>query len=262
MAQNAVCTQLPAEQTEQILSCILDMGELLLVSGAEVMRVEDTVQRLCAAYGFVRADVFTITSSIVLTVHTESGRVFTQTRRIVARDTDLERVANVNALSRKLCGEPADAQTFRGQLEEIRRGRTYSRWVHMVCYGGISAGFSLFFGGTVQDAVAALLSGLVLFGVLQFCRLLKLNSILESILASGLTALAVLLLVSAGIGQHADKITIGNIMVLIPGLAFTNSLRDLINGDTISGILGISEAIVKAVAIAIGFAAVLTQVGG
>ena len=108
----------------------------------------------------------------------------------------------------------------------------------------------------------ALMSGIVLFGVLQFCRLLKLNSILQSILASGVTALAVVLLISAGIGQHADKITIGNIMLLIPGIAFTNSLRDLINGDTISGILGLSESVVKAVAIAIGFAAVLTQVGG
>lgn len=262
MEQSAVCTQLLAAETEQILSCILDMGELLLVSGAEVMRVEDTMQRLCTAYSFVRADVFTITSSIVLTVYTENGRVFTQTRRIVVRDTDLERVANVNALSRKLCSAPVNAESFRAQLDEIRRGRTYPRWVQMACYGGISAGFSLFFGGTLQDAAAALLSGFVMFGVLQFCRLLKLNSILQSILASGLTALAVVLLVFAGIGQHADKITIGNIMLLIPGLAFTNSLRDLINGDTISGILGISEAIVKSVAIAIGFAAVLTQVGG
>lgn len=262
MAQKAVCVQVPEEEAEQILSCILDMGELLLVSGAEVMRVEDTIQRLCTAYGFVRINVFTITSSIVLTVHGQNGRVFTQTRRIVARDTDLERVAKVNALSRKLCSAPVDHEAFRKELDEICCGRTYPMWVQMACYGGISAGFSVFFGGTIYDAGAALLSGLALFGVLQFCKLLKLNSILQSILASGLTALAVVLLISIGIGQHADKITIGNIMLLIPGIAFTNSLRDLINGDTISGILGLSESVVKAVAIAIGFAAVLTQVGG
>lgn len=254
--------QMPSAEAEQILACILDVGELLLVSGAEVMRVEDTMQRLCTAYGFARINVFTITSSIVLTAHTQSGQVFTQTRRIMHRDTDLERVANLNALSRKLCAAPAGVEAFRKELAEICRGRTYPCWVQVACYGGISAGFSLFFGGTIQDAAAALLSGFALFGVLQFCKLLKLNSILQSILASGLTALVVVLLISAGIGQHADKITIGNIMLLIPGIAFTNSLRDLINGDTISGILGISEAIVKAVAIAIGFAVVLTQVGG
>ena len=58
------------------------------------------------------------------------------------------------------------------------------------------------------------------------------------------------------------KITIGNIMLLIPGIAFTTSLRDIINGDTISGLVGISEATIKAIAIAIGFALVLVQMGG
>ena len=65
-----------------------------------------------------------------------------------------------------------------------------------------------------------------------------------------------------GIGNSPEKIMIGNIMLLIPGIAFTTSLRDLINGDTISGLIGLIEAIVKAIAIAIGFAAVLVQFGG
>lgn len=90
-------------QDGALLACILDMGELLLTSGAEVMRVEDTLTRLCMVYGFAQADVFTITSSIVLTVRTPEGRALTQTRRIRARDTDLGRVERVNALSRRLC---------------------------------------------------------------------------------------------------------------------------------------------------------------
>ena len=79
---------------------------------------------------------------------------------------------------------------------------------------------------------------------------------------SAITAFAVVLLVRLGIGNTPEKITIGNIMLLIPGIAFTTSLRDIINGDTISGLVGISEAVIKAVAIAIGFAAVLAQMGG
>jgi len=88
------------------------------------------------------------------------------------------------------------------------------------------------------------------------------NGILQSLLASAFTALVVVLLVSIGIGQAPDKITIGNIMLLIPGISFTTALRDMINGDTISGLVGISEAVIKAIAIAIGFAAVLVQFGG
>ena len=88
------------------------------------------------------------------------------------------------------------------------------------------------------------------------------NSILQSLLASAFTAGVVVLLVRFRIGQAADKITIGNIMLLIPGISFTTALRDMINGDTISGLTGISEAVIKAIAIAIGFAAVLVQFGG
>ena len=85
---------------------------------------------------------------------------------------------------------------------------------------------------------------------------------MENLLVSAFTALAVVLLVRLGIGDSPAKITIGNIMLLIPGISFTTSLRDIINGDTISGLTGISEAAIKAIAIAIGFALVLVQMGG
>ena len=76
-------------QMNRRLSMIMEMGEILLTSGAEVSRVEDTISRLCRAYGFARADVFTITSSIVVTASTPEGEAYTQTRRIRERGTDL-----------------------------------------------------------------------------------------------------------------------------------------------------------------------------
>ena len=74
---------------------------------------------------------------------------------------------------------------------------------------------------------------------------------------SAATALAVVLLVKAGIGDQPDKIMIGNIMLVIPGRQLTNSLRDMINGDTISGLLNMSEALMRAVFVAMGFALVV-----
>ena len=74
-------------------------------------------------------------------------------------------------------------------------------------------------------------------------------------------ALAVLLLVRAGSGVHPDKIMIGNIMLVIPGIQLTTSLRDMINGDTISGLLNLSEAVLKAISVALGFSLVLLAGG-
>ena len=101
------------------------------------------------------------------------------------------------------------------------------------------------------------LSGMLYFGALWVSSLLKLNSILQTMLCSAFTALTVSALVRAGIGVQPDKIMIGNIMLVIPGIQLTNSLRDMINGDMISGLLNMSEALLKAVSVAMGFAIIL-----
>lgn len=250
------------EERNCCLYAILDIGELLLMHGAEVSRVEDTITRLCKAYGFVRSDVFTITSSIVVTAITPARQPITQTRRIKKRDTDLGKVAQVNALSRKICARPVTLADFRQQIEAIKNTKPASALLRLAMYMLISASLSVFFGGIWQDSLAAALSGIVLFATLQVSAVLKLNSIIQNMICSAITAVAVVLLVGAGIGVHADKIMIGNIMLVIPGIQLTTSLRDMINGDMISGLLNISEALLKAIAVAVGFTVVLLLRGG
>ncbi len=247
---------------DALLACILDMGEVLLSSGAEIVRVEDTLTRICSAYGFSKINVFSITSSIVLTVQCPDDRVITQTRRIPVRDTNLEKVAQVNALSRQICRTPVTIVELQKKIADLHTVKTYSMPVRCLCYAVISASFSVFFGGTPWDGFAAALSGLLVFGIQYFIQKLRMNGILQSLLVSAFTALVVVMMVRAGIGHTPEKITIGNIMLLIPGVAFTTSLRDIINGDTIAGLVGLSEAVIKAIAIAIGFAAVLVGIGG
>ena len=120
------------------------------------------------------------------------------------------------------------------------------------------AGTTSFHLGNIMCA----LSGILVFGIQHLIQNLRLNGILQNLLVSAFTALVVVMMVRIGIGNTPAKITIGNIMLLIPGVAFTTSLRDIINGDTIAGLVGLSEAVLKAIAIAIGFAAVLVGIGG
>lgn len=239
------------------LSSILDVGELLLMCGAEVSRVEDTIMRLCRAYGFIRSDVFTITSSIVATAILPGGKALTQTRRIYQRGRDLGGVAMLNALSRKTCAHPLELRDFQQEIDRIRHRKTASPQVNLAMYMMISASLSVFFGGTWTDGLAAAISGSVLYATVWVSSRLKMNSLVQNLMCSAITALAVMILVRAGIGQHPDKITIGNIMLVIPGIQFTTSLRDMINGDTISGLLNMSEAVLQAISVAMGFALVL-----
>jgi uncharacterized membrane protein YjjP (DUF1212 family) len=249
-------------QNADLLCSILDIGEVLLTSGAEIMRVEDTLTRICYAYGFTRSDVFTITSSIVITVHTAQGETLTQTRRVYRQNVNLDRVAKANALSRKLCADPLPLDALQQEIRQLHTSRSYPFIVEEALYAIVSAAFCLFFGGNWSDALAAFLSGALLRLVLQLLGPLKLNDILQSMLASFLTGLCVVGLDCVGLAQQSDKVMIGNIMLLIPGLLFTSSIRDMCNGDTLSGLLGICQSVLKATAVAVGFAAVMLLAGG
>jgi len=240
-----------------ILKSVLDVGELMLTSGAEVNRVEDTIQRMMRAYGCVKVDVFTITSSIVVTACTKNGDIYTQTRRIYAYETNLNKLEMCNALSRDICRELLEERELQKSVQSIREKKDYSDIALFLAYGGISLVFSVFFGGTLSDGVAACFCGFLLFVCTKLLNCLQLQRIIHTIIASMCVGVGAVLLTSMGIGKSVDLIIIGNIMLLIPGISLTTSLRDMISGDIISGLLGLSDAVIRAVAIAVGIALVL-----
>ena len=261
--ENVMEEQVTAQKAElsSCLSSALNAGELLLTHGAEVSRVEDTVQRIGRACGFERVDVFTITSYIAATAFLPDGTTMTESRRIKARVTGLGKVEEVNALSRHFCHGEISLEEFRDELRRVREEKTSPWWLDLLMYMVISFSLSIFLGGTFPDGIASALSGMVLYGMICMSAHLQMNSLIQTSICSAVTAIAVLLLVRLGIGVHPDKIMIGNIMLVIPGMQLTNSLRDMINGDTVSGVLNLSEAILKAVSVALGFAIVLLAGG-
>ncbi len=252
----------PREEFPFILSAILDVGEMMLTSGAEVNRVEDTMQRMARAYGCTRVDVFTITSSIVVTVQDSQGEIFTQTRRILNYDTDMYKIERCNSLSRMVCAKPLVRAELEAAIGEIRKEQAYPKWVNCLGYGLVAFSFTVFFGGTVWDALASCLCGVLLYLSTLLCVHIRLQRIVMTILCSAIVGFGAVAFTRLGLGASVDKICIGNVMLLIPGISFTTSLRDMISGDTISGLLGLCEALLRAMAIAVGFAVILFGFGG
>lgn len=252
------------ENPTGILAAILDVGETMLVSGAEVNRVENTIRHMGSAYGFSRVDVFTITSSIIVTAHifhTQQEEILTQTRRISEYETDMWKIEKCNTLSRSVSAQPLPLEKLREEIAEIRKGNNYPEIVIFFTYGMISFVFSIFFGGSIGDAAAAFLAGLFLWLIVKIGKKLQVQHIILTLLCSGMIGIWAVIFKNIGLAHSVDKVIIGNIMLLIPGLSLTTALRDMISGDIISGLLGLCEAILKAVAIAAGIALVLWRVG-
>ena len=240
-------------EKELILSKILEIGEGMLVSGGEVSRVEDSISRLCAAYHMKDINVYSITTNIIVTVTDEDGKVFSQTRRVQGTGTDFIKLERYNALSRELCATQKDAEYIAGKLKEIQEEKAYSKWEDMLGFVIISTTFSVFFGGGVMDAVAAGIVAVFLYFIVGMTRKLEINYIVSNVLCSFCGGGIAVLLYKMGIAQSVDKVIIGNIMILIPGIALTNAIRDMISGDIMSGTSRLCEAVLIAIAISLGF---------
>ena len=240
-------------EAEEYLYCAMSIGEQLLVSGAEVGRVEDTIRRICLAYGAERADVFSITSSIVTTIYGADFGVCTQTRRVSGMVNDLDRVDQLNQLSREICQEKPTHEAIKEKLTQIQNRPHYSFGMQLLIYALVSGSFSVFFGGDWKDMAASAIIGVLLKFIEAFVKKGSVNSLIIALICSTVGGFLANLAVYSGIGDHADLISIGNIMLLIPGIAFTNSLRDMFSGDTITGLIRFMESILLALVIALGF---------
>ncbi len=255
--------KLSREDAELALECALDIGESMLRTGAEILRVENTIMRICRTYGDGIVDVFTILSLIIVSWHPDGGRNITQSRRIYSYATDLEKLEELNALSRYICENKPSYAKIKDSVHEImcRRKKRFSK-SRLAGYVLVASAFAVFFGGNLRDGVAAGLVGIVLYlWDMLFAKGSK-NRVVYSLIISTAAGIACILSVAAGIGVNTDKIMIGSIMLLIPGINLMNSLRDMMSGDIITGILRLAEALMMAVAIAAGFGLAIMAFGG
>ncbi len=238
-------------ELSEILHIILDIGEQISAAGGEIFRVEDTIARLGAAYGAIRTDVFAITSSLEVTMLFPGDIELTRTRRLREGKTDFRRLEALNALSRRCCATRMSADELRRALVDCLSVR---RAVPMYVGSALAAGsFAVFFGGGLLDAIVGALFALLICFFQEKLPLIYPNTVLVSFCAALVTGFGVSAL-SLGIGAlYPDMIMIGDIMLLIPGIALTVAIRNILVGDTISGILKLTESTVVAVALAGGF---------
>ncbi|RBW71142.1 threonine/serine exporter family protein [Bacillus taeanensis] len=245
----------PSETYEIIEVCLL-AGKIMLESGAETYRVEDTMGRIAASYGIKGAHSYVTPTGIFFSI---DGTEPTKLIRIVNRTTDLYKVTLVNSISRKIStGKVSVSEAYR-QLKKIQLGKlTYSMFVQVSAASLASGCFLIMFEGGWNDFLPALITGGVGFtSLLYFHRLVEIKFFAE-FLASLIIGLFSFLFVMVGLGQELDKIIIGSVMPLVPGLLITNAVRDLMAGHLVSGLSKGAEAFLTAFAIGAGIAIVLS----
>lgn len=239
---------------DTIVNLAAEAGKIMLQNGGETYRVEQTIGMICQAYNIKDTQSFVSPTAIITSTTSEDGKNSTIIKRITARSIDLNKVAMINDLSRKVQSSPLPFEEFKTELHRISKYPSYSRFLKMAFAGLTTASFTILFGGGIFDFIVAFLGGMIINRVCALLARFRVNDFFINIIGGTIAGIIGLSASSLSPVFHEDVIIIGSIMLLVPGLIITNAIRDTIAGDLISGLSRGLEAIVIAGAIAIGTA--------
>lgn len=238
----------------KIVQGILDIGESMLISGAENYRIEDSLYRMCRSYGFIKYDVFVIPSNIQITVETENGDIITQVRHIENADIDFDQLDYMNNLCRYVCSHTPDEEELQKKYQEVKNRPPQHPAAKY--FAGImgGTGFAVFFGCNFKDAIVAVIVSLMIVVVGKWLEKREGNLFVYNTILSFLSEVIIVLSVRNGFADHPERIMIGIVMLLISGLSTTNGIREILQKDYISGFINIMNSILGAAGIAVGTA--------
>jgi len=243
--------------TNEIIHLAANAGKVMLENGGETYRVEETIDRICKAYGLPEADSYVTTTGIILSVRDHYGQTTSIVRRIKVRTVDLEKVSRLNDLSRNITVRGLSADEVKEELLKIDNTPKYSTRTIVICSSLGAAFFTLLFGGNIFDFIVSLfVGGIIKWSSIKLANI-NVNEFFINSLGGAMAAILAIIAVNFKLGTHVDKIIIGSIMLLVPGLAITNAIRDTIAGDLLAGISRAVEAFLIAIAIAVGSGIVL-----
>ncbi len=243
-------TNHPAEDTSAILRVATDAGRLMLESGAETYRAEETIAGISKNLGALEAESFALPTGIMASAETPYGTGVSTVRRIRARSINLEKISKLETLNKESGKHNLDS--LERELCLIETIGAYPQPVPFLGSALISGFFCLLFGGSFRDGICAALAGALLNIARRWLASKRQPDFILNIAGGLFAALVSALLVRLHLAQHLDKTSIGIIMLMVPGVTIVNAIRDLIAGDFVAGIARAADAFISAAGISIG----------
>ncbi|NLX77605.1 MAG: threonine/serine exporter family protein [Clostridiaceae bacterium] len=235
----------------EVLDIALEAGEILLRNGAETYRVEESITRICSAYGH-SCEAIVLPTGIFLTVYSSEYESETSVRRIKVRTLDLTKIDRINSFSRKIASVTLSYEEAKKELEEIKAVKYYPVPIQIISSTAVSFAYALLFGGSLTDGGIAFVTG----GLLYLLNLFMVKAGYFPFLIYFVNGFSggFISIISEFIipGANAYIIIISSIIMFLPGVAITNGIRDLLASDTISGLTRLGEAFLTVLALGMG----------
>ena len=258
--QSAAVSPAPSADECAVMEVAMKAGRLLLENGAEIFRVEETMERICRYYHVENPSFFVLSNGIFMTGGggVPGGRHFAHVEHIPVKGAQLDRVVAVNQLSREIEGGRCTLSEADACLNAIARMPGKKRWQQILASGVGSACFCGLFGGSAMDCAAAFVAGFLLYIFVLGVSTRRMSKIVGNILGGALVTLVCIACHNLGFGDNMNHMIIGSIIPLVPGVPFTNGIRDIADGDYISGAVRLLDAMLVFLCVAIGVGVMFT----
>lgn len=239
---------------KKVLILALYAGELMMKSGAEIYRVEDTISRICKACKINYVEVFATPTGIFLSIDqgTEDSDMHTFIKRIKNSGIDLDKISRINSFSREFSDTDLSIDNGFIILKEIAAGKPYPLAFRILGAALVASFFSVIFQGGIKDFICSFFIGACSYAASIFMNRIATNLFIQGFTCCALATFLALCSFAMGLGSNLSSIIIGSIMIFLPGVAITNAVRDTLAGDMLAGVSKGTEAVIIAVSLASG----------
>ena len=251
--------------TKEVLALTVELADVMLRNGGEIYRIEDTVTLILKAYKIENFDVYVLSNGIFASANEDKDDACSMIRHVPLGSVNLSKIAYLNQLARDLCTHNCTIEEAWGRIDIAKNLPNYSTKIQNFFCGLGSACYTFIFGGTMLDFGFSFIIGFFEQIVLTYLSAHKFSRFLRNVFASMFVSACTILVVLTGFPVLQDKIIIGAIMPLVPGITFTTSIRDFHNGDYLSGTIHLIDALLTALCVAVGIIipmAIFNSLGG
>nr|WP_192868915.1 threonine/serine exporter family protein [Pediococcus damnosus] len=240
------------DKADLVVDTCLLAGRIMIESGSEMARAEDTIMRIATNSGFPNAQVFSTVTGIIMSIPDKKNAQVTSVSR---RNIDLEKVSWVDRLSRNYADHKITLEEFFGQLQTLDNAVPYFPfWLQVIGAALVSGPLMAIFCNNFYDIGLTSVIGAIGFAIYYIINKYLNIKFISEFFASLLIGILAVLTVRLGMGHSVDDIIIGSVMPLVPGVPLTNAVRDILNGHFVSGPARGIEALLTAAAIGFGIA--------
>lgn len=240
---------------------IVDMGEIIIANGGEIRRAYETMLRIAEYFKLDNFDTYIVANGIFTSITIREEYYSCQIRYTSMKPVCLARVEAVNSLSRDIEKRRLSVADIRNELQKITAFNASGDWLKIIAAGVSCGTFGYLFRGSPLDSVASMIAGLIMYLIsLKVLNKLNFPKMMNIILCSAIAAGCCVILRNIGIGDNINHMIIGAIFPLVPGVSFTNGVRNLMDYEHLTGIIRLTDALITVTGTVIGVGLVLTLV--